>query len=71
MPRPVVRLKADAIKRLPVAGSAYEFAKILGVDKKAVQRWISRDKMPAVRIKENYSVIRDEFLEWAKRTGRA
>jgi hypothetical protein len=71
MARLPVKLEPDRIKRLPIAGSAYEFAKILNVDKSAISVWISKEGMPAVKIKDRYSVIRDEFLAWAKRTGRA
>jgi excisionase family DNA binding protein len=63
-------IQPAAIKRLPLAGSAYEFAKIIGVDKMAISRWISRGGMPAVKIKNRYSVIRDEFLAWARKTNR-
>lgn len=67
-------LDPNRVAMLPEFGSMNAFATVLGVGNSTVNKWRLLEGMPVE--KDDYdrrlyfTVYRDPFIEWAKRTGR-
>ncbi len=71
MGRKVKKFKPEWIRLLPSMGTANHFAKCLQVTKTQVYNWIEHHGLPAQKGMGNrWTVVTDDFLRWAKRTGR-
>jgi hypothetical protein len=61
----------DEIMKLPIAATPYRFAKVLGVSRQCFCKWQKQEACPVLKLENGtFSVIRFEFLQWAKQTGR-
>lgn len=70
MGRPVKKFKPEKIRNLPPMGTANHFAKILGVNRKSVIDWIGAGLPAQKGAGERWTVVNDDFLRWARKTGR-
>lgn len=60
------------VEQLPDSGSILQFRRILGVSHITMHLWRETEGMPVRKddFKQKYTIKRDEFIEWAKTTGR-
>lgn len=71
MARHVKKLKPEKVQNLPSMGTANHFAKVLGLDRTTVTDWIEQKQFPAQKgLGNRWTIVADDFLRWAKRTGR-